>query len=51
MHLTIADDILIFEIKTQIENTLYGVSIINLPSGDTQGRLSCWKKVTCKIEE
>jgi hypothetical protein len=37
--------------KTQTENTLYGVSIINLPSGDTHGRLPCWKKVTCEIEE
>ena len=27
-------------------HTLYGVSIINLPSFETQGIVPCWKKVT-----
>jgi hypothetical protein len=30
----------------QIKGTLYGVSIIKLPSGETQGSVPCWKKVT-----
>lgn len=28
--------------------TLYGVSIINLPSAETHGSVPCWKNVTCQ---
>lgn len=29
------------------DHTLYGVSMMNLPSLETHGRVPCWKKVTC----
>lgn len=34
-------------IVIEMNLTLYGVSIINLPSLDTQGIVPCWKNVTC----
>lgn len=34
--------------KVEGDCTLYGVSIINLPSAETQGSVPCWKNVTCQ---
>ena len=35
-------------LEVEEDCTLYGVSIINLPSAETHGSVPCWKNVTCQ---